>query len=166
MTSEPTDDRIVGDAIRAVDDARERAPRDFLAALAGALGVAAAILLIAGAMATGAVHDVLLNLAAEVCGTLLTVVVIDGWWRRRQTAATTTLDRLQSLLRRAEREPLGDTERGALIAFVADYQALIRRESLVDRIHALTGYRNRARGIEQRANRALEQAGEAGRPRT
>ena len=157
-----SDEQLIAEALRAVDDARARAPRDFLVALATLLGVAAAALLASGLISTGPLRDVSFNLAAEVLGTLLTVVVIDGWWRRRQAGASETLDRLRTVLHGSRQEPLRDTERRAWSAFVADYRAALQRETFGDRVRALLSYGHRIRQIEARANRALGEADAAG----
>ena len=72
------DDIVLERAIEVVRDARERAPADFLVAIAVVLLALAAILLIGGAIVGGSVQDLCFNLGSEVLGAWLTVVLIDG----------------------------------------------------------------------------------------
>jgi hypothetical protein len=151
------DGRLIDDAIAVVGDARSRAPADFLVALAVLLGSAAAVLLVAAAIASGPLQDLLLNLGIELIGALLTVVVIDGLWRRLEAAASSSLDEMATKLEEHRRWPMTDDERDAWRLFVDEYRLLVRAESLGDRLRALPSYRRRMRVLEERGNRTLAQ---------
>jgi hypothetical protein len=150
-----SDDRLIEDAIAVLDDAGARAPRDFLVSLSVVLAVVAALLLAGGAIADGALQDVLLNLASEVVGIGITVILIDGLWKRRETATSATLVSLTRRLESQRGVALGDDERAAWQGFVDDYRLATARETIPDRARAVTSYGRRVADLERRAERIL-----------
>ena len=155
-----TDERLLREALVVVRAARDRAPTDFLIAIAVVLGGIAAVLAVIGLMADGVAQDLALNLAAEVAGTLLTVVLIDGLWDRQQTGAAERLRRMElALLRRIARANgpvMSTTDREAWRAFVDEYRELTRRDSFLDRLRAARGFGRRAQGLERRGEALLD----------
>jgi len=151
------DATVIEDAIAAVEEARARAPRDFLAALAIALVAASigclAIALIVGA---GVLRDLMLNLGVELVGAVITVVVIDGVWKRREAAATASMSLTLNRLDARRRSTIVPAERAAWQGFVDDYRELTRRQSVVNRIRDLPAYRRRLTYLERRADSILE----------
>ena len=158
-----TDEQLIEDAIAVIGDARSRAPADYLTALSVILAVAAVVLLGAGALTSGALQDLLLNLGSEVIGIGITVILIDGLWKRRETATSATLSDLTTRLRTQRGVGLGRDERDAWRAFVDDYRRATARETLVDRARALTTYGRRVMDLRRRAERILADPG-AGAP--
>ena len=154
------DERLLREALVVVRAARDRAPTDFLIAIAVVLGGIAAILAVIGVLADGVVRDLALNLAAEVAGALLTVVLIDGLWDRQQTGAAERLRRMEIALQRriagANGPGMSTTEREAWRAFVDEYRALTRRDTLLDRLRAARGFGGRAQALERRGEALLD----------
>jgi hypothetical protein len=148
---------LIDEAVAVVQDARARAPQDFLFGLAVVLGSIALALLAAAALSGGILQDLLLNLGAEVIGAWLTVVLIDGLWKRLEAGASASLERTSRRLEERKETPLSDAERQAWRAFVDDYRALVDRESPVDRIRAVPSYGRRMHELEARANRTLDE---------
>lgn len=148
---------LIDEALAVVHDARARAPRDFLLALAVILGVSALALVAGAALTGGVLEDLLLNLGVEVIGVWLTVVLINGLWRRRETGASAALDAMSAKLEERRGSPMSEQERQAWRVFVDEYHALVRAESLFDRVRALPTYRRRIRELESRGNRTLEE---------
>jgi len=157
--AKPTDAELLDGALEALNEARSRAPGDYLLALAVALVVAAAGLLVAAAFATGAAQDLLLNLGVEVMGALLTVVVIDGLWQRRQAATSASLDAMRRKLEARRDRPMTDDERVAWGKLVDGYHAAVAGGSWIDRVRALPHYRSRLEALEVEANETLERFG-------
>lgn len=151
------DQRLLDEALVVVRDARQRAPSDFLIAIAVLLGGATLVLLAAAALAGGSAHDFLLNLSSEAIGALVTVVVIDGLWKRAETGASASLramgDRLQA--RRDAGTAMSDVERSSWRSFVDDYRSLTARETLRDRLVATRSFGRRAHDLEERGERTL-----------
>ena len=147
-----SDERLLREALIVIRSARDRAPTDFLIALAIVLGAIAAGLAVVGFVSDGVVRDLSLNLAAEVAGALLTVVLVDGLWDRQQTGAAERLRRMETVLQRRITEPKGApmsaADRQAWQAFVAEYRELARRQTLLDRLRAARGYGRRAQALE------------------
>ena len=158
---------LIDEALAVVHDARARAPRDFLLALAVALGGGGLVLLAAATLVGGLLHELLLSLSFELIGALLTVVLIDGLWRRQEAGASAGLDAMSARLERRRGSPMTDEERQAWRVFVDEYQALVSAESLLDRLRTLPTYRRRMRALEARGNRTLEEFEQAaaGTPR-
>jgi uncharacterized membrane protein YqjE len=158
---------LIDEAIAVVRDAQARAPRDFLLALALALGIVAIALLSAAVLVGGLLQDLLLNLGAGVIGTLLTVVLIDGLWKRQEAGASTVFDAIGNELEERRASSLSEEERRAWRSFVDEYRALVRDESPLDRVRALPSYRRRLLALEHQGKRTLRDArpaGDAGRP--
>lgn len=153
--SQDTDTLPIDEAIAVVQDARERAPADFLVALAVILGSAALALFAAAAVTGGALQDLLLNLGVELIGALLTVVLIDGLWKRLEAGASATLEAMGAELVERRTLPISDEERLAWRVFVDEYRAIVRAQSLLDRVFALPAYRRRMRALEAQGNRTL-----------
>jgi len=155
-----TDQHLLREALVVVRSARDRAPSDFLLALAIVLGGIAAVLAGVGFATAGVLQDLSLNLAAEVAGALLTVVLVDGLWDRQQTGAAERLRRMEAALQvridRSKVDALPPAEREGWQAFVDEYGRLTRRETLVDRLRAARGFGRRARALEQRGVDLLE----------
>jgi hypothetical protein len=151
------DAALIDDALAAVDDARRKAPRDFVLALAAVLGSLAIALLAGAALAGGAVRDLLLNLASEVLGAWLTVVLIDGLWKRMEAGGSASLDSISTALETRRGSALTDDERQAWRTFVHEYGQLERSRSLLDRARAVPRYASHLRELEARGNRTLEQ---------
>jgi hypothetical protein len=151
------DDSVLGTSIEVVRDARERAPADFLVAIAVVLLAIAAVLLIGGAIIGGWVQDLCFNLGSEALGAWLTVVLIDGLWKRQETGASARLREIEVQLaaRRDTADSLDVTERQEWRAFVADYRDLTDRRTLLDRIRSARGYGRRAHELELRAEAML-----------
>ena len=154
------DERLLREALVVVRAARDRAPTDFLIAIAVVLGGIAAILAVIGVLADGVVRDLALNLAAEVAGALLTVVLIDGLWDRQQTGAAERLRRMETALQRriagANGPGMSTTDREAWRAFVDEYRELTRRDTLLDRLRAARGFGRRAQALERRGEALLD----------
>jgi hypothetical protein len=156
-TIDPADTAIIDDAIAAVEDARARAPRDYLAALAIVLVLAAAASLTIAVLAgPGVLQDVLLNLGVELIGALVTVVVIDGIWKRREAAATASMSTMIDRLAARRKVRLAAEEREAWRTLAGDYRQLTGDESLLDRLRDLPGYRRRLDDLQRRATGILE----------
>jgi hypothetical protein len=151
-----SDAALIDQAVAVCDDAVRRAPRDFLLMLALVLGTTAGVLLVAAAVTTGSLQDLLLNLGVEVIGTVLTVVLIDGLWKRQQAGATSTLQAMGRDLEDRRDRPLTEDERDAWRVFVDEYHDLVRAESYRVRARALPHCRRRIRALEARGNRTLE----------
>jgi hypothetical protein len=152
--------RTAGDSsrhIEAVLSARDLTRRDFLLALALALGLVALALLAAATLAGGILQDLLVNLGAGVVGTLLTVVLIDGLWKRQEAGASATFDAIGDELEERRASSLSVEERRAWRSFVDEYRSLVRAESPLDRIRALPSYRRRLLALEQRGKRTLKE---------
>jgi hypothetical protein len=159
---------LIDEAIGVVQDARVRAPRNFLFALAVLLG-SSALALLAGAVLTGdTLHDLLLNLGTEVIGVWITVVLINGLWNRREVATSASLDETTQKLEKRRGSQMSEEERQAWRVFVDEYYALVSAESLVDRVRALPTYRRRIRNLEAQCRRTLQefQQGETDAPWT
>ena len=154
------DERLLREALIVIRSARDRAPTDFLIALAVVLGCIAAVLAAIGIVMDGVVRDLALNFSAEVAGALLTVVLIDGLWDRQQTGAADRLRRMESALQRrvagASAAPMSADERDAWRGFVDEYRELTRRDTLLDRLRGARGYGGRARALEQRGEILLD----------
>jgi hypothetical protein len=150
------DAALVDEALAVVDDARRKAPREFVLALSAILGSLALVLLAGAALSGGAVRDLLLNLASEVIGAWLTVVLIDGLWKRMQTGASASLDRMSTDLEARRDAPLTDDERDAWRTFVREYSELERSKSPLDRARAVPRYGSHLRELEAHGNRTLE----------
>jgi len=153
------DDNVLASAVEVVRDARERAPADFLVAIAVALFAIAATLLIGGAIVGGSVQDLCFNLGSEALGAWLTVVLIDGLWKRQETGASARLRDIESGLaaRLDSGEALDVKERQGWHAFVADYRDLTDRRTFRDRIRAALRYGRRAHELELRAEALLRE---------
>jgi hypothetical protein len=149
------DTALVDEALAAVADARGRAPREFLRALTAILGSLALTLLVGAALASGTLHDLLLNLTAEVIGAWLTVVLIDGLWKRQEAGASASLENMNRDLRARRGELLTDDERLAWRAFVREYADLDAARSPLDRARAVTRYGRHLQQLEERGNRTL-----------
>jgi hypothetical protein len=161
------DDVVLERAIEVVRDARERAPADFLVAIAVVLLALAAILLIGGAIVGGSVQDLCFNLGSEALGAWLTVVLIDGLWKRHETGVAARLRDIEDGLvaRRDAGDELDVTERQGWREFVADYRNLTDRSTVPERIRAARGYGRRAHELELRAE-AMLRRGRDRPPRT
>ena len=153
------DGSLIDEALAVVQDARARAPADFLFALATILGSIALALLAAAAVTGGVLQDLLLNLGSEVIGAGLTVVLIDGLWKRMEAAASETLDDMSRKLEARKGSPMTDEERRAWRAFVDDYHEVQSAESPLDRVRGLPAYGRRLRELEARGNRTLDEFG-------
>ena len=151
------DTALIDAALAAVGDARRKAPRDFVLALAAVLGSLAIALLAGAALAAGAVRDLLLNLGSEVIGAWLTVVLIDGLWKRMEAGGSASLDRISSALQGRRGSPLTEDERQAWRTFVREYSELERARSPLDRARAVPSYASALRELEEHGNRTLEQ---------
>jgi hypothetical protein len=110
-----------------------------------------------GLATDGALRDLLLNLASEVLGALLTVVLIDGLWKRIEAGASDALDGMSAGLERRRNAPLSDEERAAWRLFVRDYNELERSRSPLDRLRAAPRQGQQLRELEARGNRTLAQ---------
>jgi hypothetical protein len=148
---------LIDEALAVVKDARARAPRDFLFALAVMLGIATGLLLTGAFLTNGTLHDLFLNLGTEVIGVWLTVVLINGLWRRREVGASAALDAMGRKLEGRRGSQLSEEERQAWQVFVDEYHRLVSAESFVHRLRALPTYRRRIRELEARGNRTLEE---------
>jgi hypothetical protein len=104
--SRTADVGLIDEAVAVVQNARARAPQDFLFGLAVVLGSIALALLAAAALTEGILQDVLLNLGAEVVGAWLTVVLIDGLWKRLESGASASLERTSRRLEERKESPL------------------------------------------------------------
>ncbi|MFL5778702.1 MAG: hypothetical protein ACJ761_07135 [Chloroflexota bacterium] len=159
MQDPAIDERLLREALLVIRSARDRAPTDFIFALAVVLGGMAAVLAAIGFLVDGVMRDLSLNLAAEVAGALLTVVLVDGLWDRQQTGAAERLGRLETALRarisHPTDEPMSRGEHEAWQAFVAEYRELTRRETLLDRLRAARGYGRRAQALERQGESLL-----------
>jgi hypothetical protein len=147
---------LIDEALAVVHDARVRAPREFLLALAVILGVSAPAL-VAGAAVTGALEDLLLKSRRRGDRR-----VADGRAHQRAVApsrdgASAALDAMSVKLKEHRGSPMSEEERQAWRIFVDEYRALVRAESLFDRVLALPIYRRRIRELESRGNRTLEE---------
>ena len=153
-----TDERLLDEALVVVRAARERAPTDFLVALAVVLGALAAGSIVAGLAVGGTFGDLLTGLGTETLGALLTVVLIDGLWKRQATGATERLATMERRLvvRRDAGTDLSVEERRDWAAFVRDYQRLTGATGLVDRLAAARSYGQRARDLAADAERLLD----------
>ena len=151
------DAELIDQAIAVVQDARARAPRDFLFALAVLLGIAVVALLTAAFLTNGALQDLFLNLGAEVIGVWLTVVLINGLWRRREVGASAALDAMSTKLEERRGSQLSEEERQAWQVFVDEYERLVASESFLHRLRALPTYRRRIRELAARGNRTLDE---------
>ena len=150
-------DHALEAAIEVVRDARERAPVDFLVAIAVVLLAIAAVLLLAGAVVGGSLQDLCFNLGSEALGAWLTVVLIDGLWKRQETGASARLRDMEARLaaRRDAGDELEASDRQGWLAFVDDYRDLTERRTMRDRIRAARGYGRRAHELEKRAEAML-----------
>ncbi len=137
------DEDVVAEMLGVLQDARGRAPRDFLFVLAGGLGLGAIVFLVVGLATDGVARDMSLNMSVQLIGTWLTVVVIDGLWKRQEAGASATLDAMSRRLAARRGLRLTPAEREAWLEMVEDYQALVRTESIVHRIRSLRSYRRR-----------------------
>jgi hypothetical protein len=151
------DAELIDEAIAVVQDARARAPRDFLFALAVILGIATVALLAGTFLIGGTLHDLFLNLGTEVIGVWLTVVLINGLWRRREVGASAALGAMSRKLEERRGSQLSEEERQAWRVFVDEYHKLVGAESFLRRVRALPTYRRRIRELEARGNRTLEE---------
>jgi hypothetical protein len=159
-TAPVTDDRrIVDDALAVLDDARARAPRDFLFALGVALALGGLAFLAFGLVGSGVTQDLALNVGVQLLGTWLTVVVIDGLWKRQEAGASESLDAMRRQLELRGETGLSPHDREAWTAIVSDYRGLVRSESLPRRLGSLRTYRGRIRELEAKGWRALAIAG-------
>jgi hypothetical protein len=154
-TGQDLDDRLIDEAVDVCHDARRRAPREFLRMLTVILVAVAIALVVIAALTGGLVHDLSLNLSAEVIGALLTVVLIDGLWHRLETGASSSLEDMSRSLEAHRAWPMTDEERQAWRVFVDEYRALVSASSPLDRARALPNYRRRIRALEARGNRTL-----------
>src|SRR4051812_47196690 len=152
-----TDERLIDDALAVVEDARKRAPREFVVALAVLLGAIALALLVAALVTSGILQDLLLNLAAEVVGACLTVVLIDGLWKRMEAGASESMTGLTRRLEERRTATLSDAERQAWPEFVAGYDELARHGSPIARMRSVRDYRHRLQELERRGNRTLRE---------
>jgi hypothetical protein len=150
------DSALIDDALAVVGDARRRAPRDFVVALAAILGALALALLGAAAVSGGSVRDLLLNLASEVVGAWLTVVLIDGLWKRMEAGASASLERMTAALEERRGLPLTNDERQAWRMFVQEYTQLEGARSPLGQARAVRDYARRLRELEDRGNRTLQ----------
>jgi membrane protein implicated in regulation of membrane protease activity len=148
---------LIDEAIGVVQDARVRAPRNFLFALAVVLGSSALALLAGAALTGGTIHDLFLNLGTEVIGVWITVILINGLWNRREVATSASLDETTQKLEERRGSQMSEEERQAWRVFVDDYYALVSAESLVDRVRVLPTYRRRIRTLEARCHRTLQE---------
>lgn len=151
------DTALIDEAIAVAQDARARAPRDFLFALAVILGIATVVLLTGASLTNGTLHDLFLSIGTEVIGVWLTVVLINGLWRRREVGASAALDAISRKLEERRGSQLSKEEREAWQVFVDEYHRLVGAESFLQRVRALPTYRRRIRDLEARGNRTLEE---------
>jgi len=153
------DERLLREALIVIRSARDRAPTDFLIALAVVLGAIAVALGVIGFVADWVMRDLSLNLAAEVAGALLTVVLVDGLWDRQQTGAAERLRRMETALQRriaeSDETPMSTADHEAWRAFVDEYRELARRQTLLDRLRAARGYGRRAQALERQGEALL-----------
>lgn len=153
------DGRLLREALVVVRSARERAPADFLIALAVVLGGLAIVLLVVGLVVGGTAGELCRDLAVEVGGAWLTVVLVDGLWRRAETGAATRLRAMETALQDridAGATALQPVDREGWQSFVATYGDLTRRTSLVDRVRAARDYGRRAHELTERGEALLE----------
>jgi hypothetical protein len=161
MTAPPTaaapDERLLEEALVVVRAARDRAPADFLVALAVVLGALSAGLFAIGLLVGDPLGDVALDLAVEVFGAWLTVVLIDGLWKRQETGASERLREMEHRLaaRLDGSAELTDAERAGWRAFVDEYRDLTTRTTVVERLSATRGYGRRVHRLERHGERLL-----------
>ena len=141
------DAELLSEVAAALRDERRRAPGDLLGILALMLVVASVTTLVAGAVAgPGVLQDVLLNLASELVGVVLTVVVIGGLWHRVQASSFGTMDDLVGLVEAHRSTGLDDGERAAYRAMVDLHRRTARSGFLVRLVTGLVfTLRNRRR---------------------
>lgn len=134
----------VADALR---DERRRAPADLLGILAMLLvGAAITTLVVGVTVGPGVPQDVLLNLASELVGVVLTVVLIGGLWHRVQSSSYETMDELVALVQAHRTTGLDDGERAAYRAMVDLHRRTARSGFLVRLVTGLVfALRNRRR---------------------
>jgi hypothetical protein len=156
---ESADTALVDEALAVVADARGKAPREFLRALTGILGSLALGLVAGAALTNGTLHDLLLNLAAEVIGALLTVVLIDGLWKRMEAGTSASLQNMNTELASRRTSPMTQDERLAWRVFVHEYTQLQAARSPLDRARSVVLYRRHLQELEERGNRTLARFG-------
>ena len=150
-----SDPEVVEGALAAVRDARSRALSDYLFGLAWILAAVAVLLLAAAAATTGSLHDVLLNLAAEVAGAWLTLLLVDGLLRRLQVATSASLDAMTAGLEGRRGRVLSAAERQAWQQLTDAYWSSARHRSLVGRVLDFARGRRRLEALEAEGNRTL-----------
>jgi hypothetical protein len=129
---DPADAELLADVAAALRDERRRAPGDLLGILALILVVAAVATFAVGVVAgSGVPQDVLLNLASELVGVVLTVVLIGGLWHRVQTSSYETMDDLVTLVEAHRTTGLDESERAAYRAMVDLHRRTARSGFLV-----------------------------------
>ncbi len=150
-----SDAALIAASLEVIRRGKERAPQDYLVALAVALVGVTAAFLVGAVITDGFLHDLCLNFAAEAFGAVLTVVVIDGVWKRREAATTSRLDAITAELRRLRHRSMTASERDAWRTFVDASEGLAKAESVADRLrHDPT----RIRRLEDLADRALAES--------
>jgi hypothetical protein len=151
------DERLLEEALVVVRAARERAPLDFLVAIALVLVAIAAVLFAIGLVVGGTAQGVTFDLAAEVLGAFLTVVLIDGLWKRQETGAAQGLRATETAIRARQRaaDPLAPGDRQGWQAFIAEYRDLTGQRSLVGRLGAARSFARRAHDLELEAARLI-----------
>jgi hypothetical protein len=149
------DNAVIDAALAAIRDARLRAPREYLLGIAGVLALVAVALLGAASLTSGGVHDLLLNLGAEVIGACLTLLLIDGLWQRLQVATSATLDAMTARLTARRGHPLSTGERAAWTRFADEYASTLGHRSLAGRLSGVRGASRRLDELEAAGNRTL-----------
>jgi hypothetical protein len=141
------DAALLGEVADALRDERRRAPADLLGILALLLGGAAIAALVVGAsVGPGVPQDVLLNLASELVGVVLTVVLIGGLWHRVQSTSFETMDDLVALVEAHRTTGISDGERAAYRAMVDLHRRTARSGFVVRLVTGLVfAIRNRRR---------------------
>ena len=141
------DAALLSDVADALRDERRRAPADLLGILALLLvGAAIATLVIGATVGPGVPQDVLLNLASELVGVVLTVVLIGGLWHRVQASSYETMDDLVALVEAHRTMGLDDGERAAYRAMVELHRRTARSGFLTRLVPGLLfAVRNRRR---------------------
>lgn len=146
------DAELLADVAEALREERRRAPADLLGILALLLVLSAVGVLVLGvAIGPGVPRDVLLNLAGELVGVVLTVVLIGGLWHRVQASSYETMDELVALVEAHRTAGLDDRERVAYRAMVDLHRRTRHSGFLVRLVTGLVfAVRNRGRlsGLE------------------
>jgi hypothetical protein len=150
---EPTADaRLIDDVVRALRAERQRWPADLLALLAVGLSVAVLALLGIGLLVgPGPAQDILLNLAAEFVGAIVTVVVIGGLWASLGRTSDADVRTLVRVAEERRRTGLSEAERVAFERIVDLHRRTARSNVLVRQVVGLTyaiRHRSEFRAVE------------------